>query len=242
MKKLTLFLLACCLSSTGITQSDMTSRLSLGLEFSTDMAFRSLKNKDQSFLYQNIIDERAIVEIPRFGYTSGIQFAYAFNPLLSLELGVKYASRGFDIYYHDAAIVLYPFYTEDLLKVRYQQIYQYIDLPLRLNFTIGNKAVKFSSGIGLSTNFFLRQSVHFKQTYTDHVEKGSTFITKKDVSYLNSVNVAPFIAIGMCYDINEKMFMRIEPVVKYGIISTTNTPIREHLFEFGINFGYFLRF
>jgi hypothetical protein len=118
-------------------------------------------------------------------------------------------------------------------------VFNYIDIPVKVNFMVGHKKVRFFSSIGVSTNFLL------KATQTAFIDYGGNQ-PEKTVKYINnnvrSFNLFLFVSAGIDYQIKDFFTLRIAPTFHYGVLSTNNAPIHEYLFNVGCNVACYFNF
>jgi hypothetical protein len=70
-------------------------RLLIGLNISPDYCYRTLKNNDDSAIGSMIIDLRNKNEVPKIGYTAGLNICYNISRHLGIEAGVQYSNKGY---------------------------------------------------------------------------------------------------------------------------------------------------
>jgi hypothetical protein len=209
-------------------------RFQIGVNFSTDICFRSLSSTDGSSINNVIIDQRNDWEIPKFGFTTGLNVMYTLNNHFSLESGVQYSNKGYQtsfLFLHSGQLP--PSVPE---QVKYIYNYNYLDIPLRLNYVVGKKKIRFISSVGIATNVFL----NYKQTnvlvYADRTEKVQS---TQDYDF-KRFNLSPTISAGVDYKINDMMSLRLETIFRYGVLNIIDAPVTAHLFNGGLNISYFI--
>lgn len=95
------FLIVILLSNSAFGQDKVAGknrRFFIGVNFSPDYCYRSLsKNIDSisnsKWNYAKNIEDS--VEIPKLGYTAGINFGYQIKSWLSIETGLQYSDKGY---------------------------------------------------------------------------------------------------------------------------------------------------
>jgi hypothetical protein len=97
-------------------------------------------------------------EVPKLGYTFGLNTAYQFNSFFSIDTGLHYSNKGSQTSKMDLSFEQ----PDPSIPNQAQYIYNYhfIDIPLKANFTVGKRRIKF---------FFERRIDHkyFHQRNTD---------------------------------------------------------------------------
>jgi hypothetical protein len=143
----------------------------------------------------------------------GLNVCYDFKSWLGAEIGVQYASRGYnrsiqELVYEDMTIV----------KVRGSEDFHYVDIPMKVNFTLGKSKVRFFSSVGIAPNFLIKYEI--KSTLFD---EDKTYKTRHNyTSKMNRINVSPLVSVGIDWKVNSKMNLRVEPTFRYGLINTFN--------------------
>jgi len=68
-----------------------TKRIAIGIVFSPDYSYRTLKPNSSS---NWIAEFRNSLEIPKFGFTTGLNFLLQLNKRLTLEAGLQFSNKG----------------------------------------------------------------------------------------------------------------------------------------------------
>lgn len=220
-------------NSTKETPSSDPKRILIGISVSPDICYRTLRNNDGSSSSDLIIDLRNQQEIYKIGSTAGLIASYSFTDFFSLETGLQYSNKGFRTKEQDV-IIVEP--EEDLpQKTRFIYNFHYIDIPVKANFVIGKKNVRFVTSVGLTTNFLLKETQTSILIYQDHTDRNTdlTNYTHK------KVNISPTISAGIDYKLNSRMNLRIMPVFRYGILKIIDAPVTGYLYSGGLNISYY---
>jgi hypothetical protein len=208
------------------------NKIQLGINFSPDIAFRTLLNNHNLSENESIIEQRNQYESIKFTNSTGINFVYNFKPFVGLETGIQYSNKGYN-FINKEIVAIAP---QDLPeKVRFNYNYHYIDIPLKVNFIFGKKKVRFIASTGICTNLLLLETQTNTFSYADRKERGS-FKTQYDY---RKFNLSPTISLGLDYKINDRMNFRIEPSFRYGVIKIIESPISAHLYSAGLNLAYY---
>jgi hypothetical protein len=242
MKKLILFVFI--LSSvfgyaqdTTQVNSKKEKRFFLGINFSPDYCFRTLVNNDGGAVGAMIIGFRNQLEIPKFGFTSGINIGYKISKYISAEIGLQYSNKGYQektINYNNNTTPRRGFSYPTSGKIIYS--YNCLDIPIKANFTFGKKQIRFICSLGLITNIYIAET----NSFVGKDNNGSTYKNSSTTtSGFNRFNLTPAISVGVQFGINQKMFFRIEPTFKYGVLKMTNTPITQYIWNAGLNVSWY---
>jgi len=235
MKNLAIFILTVFVFS-AYGQGNSTSgfkKIQVGINISPDLCFRILKNNDGSSSSENIVHFRDSIETIKMGYTTGLNVCFNLNKTIGLETGIQYSDKGYQtIVTEFVSIQPDPNIPE---KVRFIYHFHYIDIPLKANFTLGNKKVRFLTSIGIVSNIFIKETQTEILYFTDRKEK-----EKDPTGYeYNKINLSAAISAGIDYKINSRMNLRIEPIFRYGILKINDTPVTGYLWNAGLNIGYY---
>jgi hypothetical protein len=225
-------------------------RVYIGANFSPDYCFRTLLNNDGSSFSASIIDSYNKLDKPKFGYTSGVNVGYTLTKHISLEAGIQYSNKGFqttnlyaltfgDMIDRRRGFVYNTNLSSSFLtsgKIVYR--YNYLDVPLKVNFVFGKKKLHLISSVGLTTNFLIRSTTSFVGAdSTGKSIKNSSITTNA----YNRVNLSPMVSCGIEYMITAKMFFRIEPTFRFGILKLSDTPVTQYLWNAGLNVSYYFK-
>ncbi len=208
----------------------------IGVNFSPDVCYRTLKNIDGSatdfIKYWNGHD------IIKFGYTTGFDICLNISKNIGLEMGIQYSNKGFQTKKMELS-----FWTPEPnapTKIAHRYNYHYLDIPLKANFTLGKKKVRFFSSAGLCVNFLVKKTITSISEYSDGRTNRSTYPSGSDN---NILNLSPILSAGIDYKINNQMNLRIEPTFRYEILKVYDGPIiSENLWNAGLNIGYYFGF
>lgn len=206
----------------------------IGINASFDVAYRTLKNNNGSSISNQLIHARNENEIPKIGYSGGINVLFNLKRNMSLESGIQYSNKG----YQTKMVETVSFQPNDPLapeKAKVIYHFHYVDVPLKFNYFFGNRKIRYLASVGVTTNVFLKETQTSIRVYADHKEKVPI---SSDFEY-ERFNVSPSIGIGIDYQMNDKINVRIEPTFRYGVSKIIDAPITAYLFSGGINFGLY---
>ncbi len=214
------------------------NRFQLGVSFSPDVCYRTLKETDITTTQTNfyIMDARNKMEAPKFGYTGGLNFNYSLNQHFSIESGIHISNKGYGMKKQD----LNSNQPEPGIPTNFKFIenFYYLDIPLKVNFALGKNKWRFISSVGASANFFLKES----QTQVVYFSNKTDRSSGSDGHKYNELNISPMVSFGIDYRLTDKMSLRIEPTFRYGILKIIDAPVTAYLFSAGLNVGYYIKF
>ena len=249
MKQLTVFITVIIFSVTGFGQDTVkqipatveVKRVLLGINISPDICYRTLKNNDGSSSSSTIIDIRNNTEKQKFGYTTGLNACYNISKHIGIETGLQYSNKGYfikrtgfiygNMYDPRRGFVSNNSATEPT-NAKFIYNYIYLDVPLRLIFSFGEKRIHLITGIGVTTNILLKATQTIILGYENGDKKRQT--QKPGYNY-KSLDVSPNVSVGIDYRISNKINLRIEPTFRYGAIKIIDAPITEYLWNGGLN-------
>jgi hypothetical protein len=237
MKKLTtLFAIMISFAAFGQEKSE---KLYIGASFSPDISYRTLRN-DESYMSPSITDARNEIERPKFSQTAGVLFGYKITSGWSIESGFLYSNKGYKAVFSNLSLgdPIEPrrgfVYTSGpaITKSKMTDNFNYLDIPLRLVFSIGKGNTRFIYGAGVIANILLNANTISVITYSD----GQTVRNKENEPYFKRFNFSPVISIGIEQQLNDNFTLRAEPTFRYGLLKIIEAPVTAHLWSGGLNF------
>jgi len=222
-------------------------RLSLGVNFSPDYCYRTLRNASGDPDIDNFINHLNSAERPKYSFTSGIALSYNLKSIFVLEAGIQYSNKGFGLFKEN---IRFPSDIDPMninnnnnngpqtdLKLLYN--FHYLDIPLRALAIIGNGKFRIVAGAGLSTGILLKANItQIMKTEGEKREK-----KKADQGYsFNRINISPLISVGIDYTVTDKLNLRCEPIVRYGAIQIIDAPVTSYLWNVGMSFSCYYKF
>jgi hypothetical protein len=229
-----LFIAVITLTALTVKSQDSKNKLFIGFNFSPDYNFRGIKSNGDGFLGDDFIKQRNDNEIAKFGYTTGVSIGLQVSKKVVLETGVQFANMGYK-----TKNQTFSFETPNLglpTKVQFIYAYQYINIPIKARVTFGEKRLRLASSIGFNTSFLTT----LKQTTILEEANGQTNkSSKSDKRGYRTVGIMPFVGVGVNYALNQKLQLFAEPTFRYGLIRTTSSPVKENLWNAGLNMGVY---
>ena len=128
-------------------------RMSIGISFSPDYCYRILKSDP---INQAFIDKDNKSANTSFGFSTGVNCLLKLNKKITVELGCLYSIKSEKHIFlvdNSTNTVQTPFVNE----ITYKYNYRYIDIPVKLNYTLFDKQIRLYVLCGLSSNVFLYQ-------------------------------------------------------------------------------------
>ncbi|MBA3899252.1 MAG: PorT family protein [Bacteroidetes bacterium] len=208
--------------------------ISIGFTFSPDYGYRILKPDDSS-TSNTIATNRDGREIPGLGLTTGINVSLKIKNRIHLETGLLYAEKG---YTFQTPTFIYIGPVDPTIPKNAHLIYKYhyLDVPIKLNYYFLTGGLKLYGTAGISPNIFIGNNVYVNyQNNTGNIHHGSN-----SSNNFNKINLAVITGLGLQYDLNNKLYIKAEPVYRRSITSIKDAPIKEYLYSFGINSGIYI--
>lgn len=206
----------------------------IGFNFSPDYSYRTLKNNDGNPSTDLVINSRNDIEVAKFGYAAGLNACFNFSQLVGFETGIQFSNKGYKTKSQD--LVYFPPNASLPTKSKTNYSYQYIGIPLKAKFSFGKSKVRFVSSIGFMTSILL----NVKQTSNYEYSNGKTEKkSQSSKSGFNKVDISPMLSVGVDYKLNNKMHLFAEPTFRYGVIKTKDAQVTEHLWNAGLNVGFY---
>jgi len=243
MKKIIIILLCLCsfYSYAGINQDTTTkkSKWKIGINFSPDYSYRKLDSTGNAYVgflpnstQMHYMDS---IDIPKMGFTAGISVGYDVSPLISVESGVYYSDKGYQTQWY----IPYSDVQSQSVSTRFIYSYYYIDIPFIVDVVLLNKS-KFKAYIKAGFVFDF-----FEKAVTTSIEQDNNNTTSwsNDYSRYNTLNISALGGIGIEYKCCNRISLKLEPSLKYGLYRIVETPITAYLWNAGVNVGvnYYFR-
>lgn len=234
-----LFIIA-VLSISGLqaqTAPAKTLRLSIGLTFSPDYSYRALKNNGGDDNTDLVISNRNKLETGKLGYTGGIAINLCCSGQIGFETGLAYSNKGYRMKERE---LTYP-QPDPLLPVREKTTYnfRYIDIPVKISDRLGKGNLVFVAGAGLVMNFLVNENEEINFYYQDGSSRKDR---RSSMAEVKKFNLSPMISFGIEYKLSDKLYLKAEPVFRYGILKTIDQPVAEHLWNAGLGIGCYYSF
>lgn len=209
-------------------------KISVGLTFSPDYCFRSLRASGSS---QWIADSRDEQEKAKFGFTAGGSILYTLSNRVSFESGLLFSDKGektkkLSYRFTDPGDGNAPTFGE------HHYHYYYLDVPVKANYYLTPGRIKAFVSAGTSVNVFLTQKRSSTYTFSDGRTEDRSQTSNPGFT---RINVAALAGFGVDYTVTENLQVRVEPIYRRSITSVINAPIKGFLYSAGVNFGAYIK-
>lgn len=217
-------------------QSAKPSRWQIGLNVSPQINYRLLHSTPGDQGSAKVKDIRDRIEIPRPQYTAGVSLGYQLNEHISLNSGLQYGNWGGQTERSD---IIYSHPNPTLPKqISTQYNLNYLILPATVNMTFGHKRLKFTAGAGLNALYLLREQTIQRFFYTG----GETETEKVRTPNYRKFNLAAQLSAGVDYALNEKVHLKLEPVLRFAMIQSVDASVKENLYNYGLNIAAYWKY
>ncbi|HZY25308.1 MAG TPA: outer membrane beta-barrel protein [Bacteroidales bacterium] len=210
---------------------------SIGLTFSPDYCYRTLKTDGSIAIYKWAAESRDTFEIPKFGYTTGLNFAVKFNKRFSLETGLLFSDKGEKTKRLSDLHAIKPDSTMPT-AVTFIYRYIYIDIPIKVNFYILTKRAKLFVMAGISPNIFLSQKTTSIIEYRDGHKNTDNSWHHEGYTIIDLTVIA---GLGFSYDLSNKLSFSLEPTYRRSITPINDGGIRSYLYSIGLTTGLYYK-
>ena len=194
----------------------------IGITYSPDYNFRFLHADANATWIKNISDS---MEVPKFGFSTGINYSIKLGGKSTLSSGVQFSDNGEKTKSN-----------VNLQSVNYTNHYYFVSVPLRLDYTVYSKKVAIYTSIGISNNFFIN---HKTVMHLDGKKEAIQFNNKTD---LMDYNIGGIAGLGMNAKLSDNWFFKLEVLYKQSLTPVNNDPVKKWLYAVGPNFGLYYSF
>ena len=237
LKNLTLALTLIPITFFSQNESQTTSKTqAVGFTFSPDYSYRILVPDAET---KSLAEFRDLSETPKFGFTTGFNYALKLNKRFTLEASILYAEKGEKLKLESTVLPTNP--DDPITSVIFlsRTHYLYLDVPVKLNYFITTKKVKFFVSGAISPNLFLTEKTFFRAIYEN--EKLPISRGFEDNGF-SRINLAFTAGVGLMYDLSDKFYLKIEPTYRRSINSIISGPLEGYLYSVGLNTGFYYNF
>lgn len=188
-----------------------------GITYSPDLNFRFLHADANSLWVKEIADS---LEVPKFGYTTGINYTFKISKKTGLSTGVILMDQGEKTKSNI-----------DLQTINYTNHFYFISVPARLDYTFITRKVDVYATLGISGNFFI-----------NHKTVMSVEGKKDPIQFNNHSNIEKFVlggmaGIGMNAKLSKNWLFKTEVLYRQTIQSISNSSVKKWLYSVGPNIG-----
>lgn len=199
--------------------------------FSTNIAFRTLKVREEINIYVNAKTRRDENEIPRFAYQSGISFSYFITRNVGVETGIMYSRSG----YMSKWIEDDP--NPEIEKWNFTHNFEYVDVPLLVSLRSNHDKVRFIASLGLVFSHLVRENYRLVAHYTD---ESVNRITENSPEEFNSFNLSGMFGFGIDVPFGSRFGFQAKPNFSYGFLRIIDAPLTGFLWDAGFEVRFYV--
>ncbi len=218
-------------------------KYSIGFHFATGV-YGSDQHYPEGGAGQSLnIEEHVIKSKPYISYSGGISIAYLITKNCYFESGAQYSRKGYseketDLFYGDQIDPRYGFEYDDIDNLKTRFIYQYIDVPVKVVKSFGDKKWVLTAGAGVTSHFLLSA---IRLVKFDSDNNGPKRYESKLQSNHRQFNVSPVVSGGVGYNVNHRLQFIIEPEAKYQLLKITDGKVSSRLWSIDLKFTTFIK-
>ncbi len=203
-------------------ETSKSSKYSLGICQSFDLAYRFSFSDDKSIWIKEISDT---IESSILTNSSAVKLQFDLNEKISLRTGIVYAQKGFN--YKSGALVGFD---------RYQENYSFIEVPIQVVYKLGENKIKPYVSIGTSIGYLMKSQAFYT------LENSTKEVKMPLSSDLTKLQVNGILGMGMSFSLDQKWTLITELKYTQALFSISKGPLKKQLFTAGINIGLFRYF
>lgn len=216
------------------------SRVSIDILGGFEVSNRHLSNTSEDEFAVEIFDKREREEGPKANYRTGLNVSIRMSDKLWLKSGFRFASVGYtsktqyNLVFPDEydPVTGEPILQPSLPReVRYTYNYWFLEMPVMARWIFSEKKFVPYAEFGFSGIYYLTT----RTRYTTETEN----LVYRLESPVNSVyQVTANLGVGINVYVSPMSNMFVQPNFRYHLSTTAQAPLREHLFNFGVEIGY----
>jgi hypothetical protein len=209
-------------------------KASWGISFSPDYCYRTLNYRSAT---QWIAEDRNNREIPKFGFTCGVNFNRRITAKWSAEIGLLFSDKGERTKWEKLAWssndASFPAESRTVFH------YQFISIPLKAYYQVLERKFNVFVFAGVSPDFFIKQRTVLElKDASGNVHRS---VATEPWVY-SRVHLSGLLGFGISYKLSKRLTLSVEPTFRRSI-----TPVlarvkdKEYLYSLGLNAGLYLR-
>ncbi len=152
---------------------------------------------------------------------------------IGIEAGIQYANKGVRTKFLDVHNDQNPSIVQ---KKAFVFTSHYIDLPLKINFTWGEKRLRFCTSAGITPNIWFRETLTTKEKFENGDVKRKT--EKYPSDHFRRFNISPTVSAGINYKISDRFLLKMEPTFRYELLDLLDSDravVKQYLWSIGLN-------
>jgi hypothetical protein len=206
-------------------------RSDIGLNFSSNYTFRTLKTNDTDF--QWLIDHRNEDEQAKFGFNVGGTYTYQFDKGLTIFTGIQYTRFG-----NTRRNILFQGPGGIDGRGSFQNSYGYIGVPLTMGYTYDfNGKWGLTAAVGAILSVLLDDRGSYIIQWSDGTAMSDTAVNFDNPHDFHRFHPLFKSSIGIHYKLRDAFHVKFEPTFQYSLMPIKDAPVHESLYSIGVNMG-----
>lgn len=213
-------------------------KFALGVNFSSGYAYRFIwLSKDASSFTHKVKELFDDTEEGKFGYTTGLNFSWFPANRLTVETGIWFSNKGFDMKWFDLSNATAEPDPIGKAKVRYSLAY--LSVPLKVNFNILTSPLTLFISAGITADYLLYAKSKQFLVYTDGHTDSHTSNSREG---LKDLTMSALGSVGLEYTFLKHFRLRFEPTYMMNILKIGSGDAGTYLWSVGGNVGMYYVF
>lgn len=211
------------------------SQRNTSIDFITgiDYSYRSLSGN-------SIIEEIRSGETGKMNWRVGFNYNKRISEHLYIKAGLRFASVGYhgenrNLRFGNEQDGTGTWIPDPSLATELQVTYDYwfIEIPVVGRYEFNNRKISPFVEFGIAPSYYLTTRIH----QVTNLEQETNFQRGFGNSDYNKIHVVGVLAIGLNYTPNENFQFFAQPTFRYHFSTLVNTPLKEHLYNIGLELG-----
>lgn len=222
-----------------------TRKLAIGLTFSPDYCYRILQAAvPDKVVFVKMYND---LEVAKFGFTSGINLAFNISKRVVVEAAILFADKGYRTK-EQTYVFFSPIGKPGIIdtnpdlpeKGRFIYNYNYIDVPLKINYYILTQKLKWYVTAAIAPAIFINSTITSHVRYRDGHFKSKTSSTTSSTK-CTPINWTGLIGIGCSYNLSSRLYFKLEPTYRRSLTPINKYQFKEYLYSAGLTTGIFYK-
>jgi hypothetical protein len=221
-------------------QSELSAQ-DFGIGISPEISYRNLVKTDFAPGIDDFIESSNASDEAIFGFRVQALFLKNFGRRMQFETGISAARHGFNTVISDLEMIegigtgngsMDPGFASTQ-EIEFNFRYYTAGIPLRLVYTSEGETVRFTWGLGITPELIFHTSQTKTYTFESGIEETFEADAQPDPA---TFNLMGSLSAGVEISLDRRTFMRLEPVVRYGLLPLIDEAAYEmNLFSYGLS-------
>jgi len=219
------------------------AQLIRSIEFmmSIDNSYRSLSLETENEFTESILLRRQTREIPKLSSRLGFTYNQRLAKTLSLKSGLRIARIGYqdkkqtDLRWPSEVDINGDWTPDSSLprELKQSREYWFLEIPVILRTEFGTKKWRPLIELGAAPMVYLTTK---SKSITD-IDTSVNFSRSASQNF-NTIQVTGILSVGLSYMLSKGFQIYGQPTLRYHFTKLVDAPIKEHLYSYGIEFGF----